>query len=1038
MRTIVATAIRRRVTVVMAAVAVAAFGWVGFSRLPLELFPDVSYPSLTIQTDFPDTAPQEVENLVTRPVEEAVGVLRGLRSIHSVSRPGVSEVTLEFAWDTDMDLMAMEVREQLDRLVLPEDAVDPIVLRYDPSLDPVMRVALSGPGDLAAMRRFAERRLKPDLETVRGVAAAELRGGLEAEVHVDVDQERLAALGIPLSRVRDVVGASNVNLPGGLLRGRHDQFIIRTTGEFRTVDEIGSLIVSPAGRPPVRLRDVARVTMGTKERDEIARVDGRECVEIAVYKQGDANAVTTSRQVRARLDAWRRKLAPGQRLDVLFDQAHFIEQSIREVRSAALVGGLLAVLVLAAFLRDLRSTLIIATSIPLSVVATFMLMYRLDVSLNIMSLGGLTLGIGMLVDSSIVVLEAIHRRRREGLPMARAALAGTSEVGAAVTASTLTTVAVFLPIVFVEGVAGQLFRDQAMTVTVSLLASLVVAVTLIPMLSALGVPVRRADLEGEDPPPGAEGASQTLGRLSRAYDRLVRAAVARRGVTLAIAFALFALAVLGARGLGTELVPPLTEGEFFIEVSMPEGTALAATDRVVSRIERAALADPAVARCYATVGTRLVSGGVAVNDHGEHLGQVNVALRDRTDDRIEAAVMDRLRDSLATIPDLDARFGRPAYFSLQTPVEVVVYGDDLDALRAYSLDLARTLAGVPGLVDVRSSLEAGNPELQVTFDRERLAALGLDMRTLSQALRDRIQGAVPTRFKDEDRQIDVRVRNARSFRRRVADIENLVIPGRDGRPLRLMAVADVRPDRGPAEIHRVQQQRAAVITANLAGRSLGEVERDIRGRIAALPPPAGMTVEIGGQSREMHVSFASLRFALLLAVFLVYLVMAATFESFVHPFIVLFTVPLAAVGVVAALLATRTPVSVIVLIGTIMLVGIVVNNAIVLIDAVNRLRRAGVPREEAVVRAGHLRLRPILMTTATTVLGLAPMALSFGEGAELRAPLAITVAGGLVVGTLLTLVVIPAAYVVVPSRVIVESPARDASAPRGRPGKVTP
>ncbi len=1022
MRGLVATAIRRRVTVVMTAVAVAAFGWVGFTRLPLELFPDVTYPSLTIQTDFPDTAPQEVENLVTRPVEEAVGVLRGLRTIHSVSRPGVSEVTLEFAWGTDMDLMSMEVREQLDRLVLPDDAESPIVLRYDPSLDPVLRIALSGEGDLASMRRFAERRLKPDFETVRGVAAAELRGGLEAEVHVDVDQERLAALGLSLSRVRDVIEASNVNLPGGLLRGREDQFIIRTMAEFQSVDEIGSLVVSPPDRPPVRLRDVARVTMGAKERDEIARVDGRECVELSVYKQGDANAVTTSRAVRERVDAWNRKLPAGQKLTVLFDQSHFIEQSIREVRSAAVVGGLLAVLVLAAFLRDLRSTAIIATSIPLSVVATFMLMYRLDVSLNIMSLGGLTLGIGMLVDSSIVVLEAIHRRRREGLPLARAALVGTNEVGAAVAASTLTTVAVFLPIVFVEGVAGQLFRDQAVTVTVSLLASLVVAVTVIPMLAALGAPVRRVDLEGDDPPPAAEDAAHTLGRVSRAYDRLVRAAVARRGRTLAVAFALFVLAMLGLRGLGTELIPPLTEGEFFVEVAMPEGTALAATDRVVSRIERAALSDSAVARCYATVGSRLVSGGVAVNNRGEHLGQVNVTLRDRGDDRLEARVMNRLRDTLATIPDLDARLGRPTYFSLQTPVEVIVFGDDLESLRSWSLDLADRMAAIDGLVDVRSSLEAGNPELQVIFDRDRLAMLGLDLRTLSETLRSRIQGAVPTRFKDEDRQIDVRVRNAAEQRRSAADIANLVVPGPGGRPIRLMSVARVRPDRGPAEIHRIQQQRAAVVTANLDGRSLGEVERDIRALLAEWPPPAGMTVELGGQSREMAVSFASLRFALLLAVFLVYLVMAATFESFVHPFVVLFTVPLAAVGVVAALRITHTPISVIVLIGTIMLVGIVVNNAIVLIDAVNRLRRAGVDRVEAVVRAGHLRLRPILMTTATTVLGLLPMAFSFGEGAELRAPLAITVAGGLVVGTLLTLVVIPAAYVLVPSRVTVEAP----------------
>ncbi|MBE0567759.1 MAG: efflux RND transporter permease subunit [Krumholzibacteria bacterium] len=1024
MRPFVELAVRRRVSVVMAALAVVVFGTVAYNRLALELFPDITYPSLTVQTEFPDTAPQEVENLVTRPVEEAVGVLRGLQTIHSVSRAGMSEVTLEFEWGADMDLLSMEVREKLDRLLLPEDALDPVVLRFDPSLDPIVRLALAGDGDLTTLRRLAEKQIKQDFETIKGVAAATIKGGLEEEIQIDLDQGRLAALGITIDEVRQTVGVSNVNLPGGALRGRDSQYLIRTVNEFLSVEEIADLIIRRDGGAVVRLGEVARVHWGAKEREEITRTGGRESVEISLYKEGDANTVTVARRLQERIDAWQQgKLPAGTTLTVLFDQSDFIQQAVDEVRNAAVVGGVLAIVVLLLFLRDLRSTLIIATSIPISVVATFIAMYKLDISLNIMSLGGLTLGIGMLVDNSIVVLESVYRKKQLGCSLFTAAVSGTSEVGGAVVASTLTTVAVFLPIVFVEGVAGQLFRDQALTVTISLLASLAVAVTMIPMLSAVGDRLPRKNAEdAADAGAGADRidageAVLSLGWFSRLYDRLLRGALRLRWATLVVAFGVFGLSLWAVGLLGTELIPQLSEGEFFFEVKLPEGASLAATDRTIRVMEEAAAAEPGIDRYYATVGSRLVSGGVSLNTKAENLGQLNIVMQDRGDDAAELAVADDLRTRFLALPDVEVKFGRPSYFSLKTPVEVIVFGDDLDELRTYSLDLVRRLEAVPGLVDVRSSLEAGNPELQVVFDRERLASLGLDMGVLSETLRSRVLGVVPTRFKEQDRQIDIRIRNREEDRRSVRDVRNLVVPGPDGEPIRLLAVADVTEARGPAEIHRLQQQRAAVVSANLEGRSLGAAVAEVAASLRQAPPGPGLTTELGGQNREMEVSFRSLRFAIALAIFLVYLVMAATFESFLHPLLVMFTIPLALVGVVAGLLATGTTITVIVLIGTIMLVGIVVNNAIVLIDTINRLRRAGIAKHEAVVRGGHLRLRPILMTTLTTILGLLPMALSWGEGAELRSPLAITVASGLALSTLLTLVVIPAAYLAVPSRI---------------------
>jgi HAE1 family hydrophobic/amphiphilic exporter-1 len=643
-------------------------------------------------------------------------------------------------------------------------------------------------------------------------------------------------------------------------------------------------------------------------------------------------------------------------------------------------------------------------------------MYRLDVSLNIMSLGGLTLGIGMLVDGSIVVLEAIHRRIRMGYSPAVAAIEGTTEVGGAVVASVLTTVAVFFPIVFVEGIAGQLFRDQALTVTFSLLASLVVSVSLIPMLSSLGdrgeKEVAPKRILRED-----EVEELTLGPVSRAYERFVRGALNHPFVTLGVAAALFVVSILAVRRIGTELIPPLTEGEFYFEAVLPEGTPLAVTDRTIRAMEAAAEAEPGVETTFSTVGSRLVSGGLSLKTKDENLGQLNVVLKNRSDDANENAIAERLRARFERVPNLMAKLGRPSFFSLKTPVEAVFYGEDLEELRDYTVSLIPKVKEIRGIADVRASLEAGNPELSVRFDRDRLAAFGLSIRDVSAGLHDRVQGAVVSRFREQDRHIDIRVRNREEDRDTVQDIQNLVVAQRNGIPVTLSAVASIEPARGPSEIHRIQQNRAAIITGEVSGRSLGKVSDDLRAVVAANRPPPGVTFSLAGQNEEMNRSFASLRFALFLAIFLVYLVMAGTFESLIHPFIILFTMPLALVGVVVGLVLGGFTISVISLIGTIFLAGVVVNNALVLVDAVNRLRRAGIEKLDAVVRAGNVRLRPILMTTLTTVLGLLPMAIGFGEGAELRQPLAVVVSFGLVISTILTLVVIPVVYMLVPSRV---------------------
>ena len=1022
MKALVAGAVRRRVTVVMAVMAVVAFGFVGYSRLSVELFPDISYPSITVQTDFPDTAPQEVENLITRRIEEAVGVLSGLQSVHSVSRAGSSEVLLEFEWGSDMDNMSMEVREKIQRLHLPREAETPIVLRFDPSLDPILRLALSGQGDLGSLRYLAERRIKQALETRPGVAAAQVAGGLEEEIQIEVDQEGLAARGITLETIQGIVGVSNLNLPGGSLRSNERHYLVRTINEFENLDEIRNLVVAQRGGAVIRLSDVAKVTRGAKEREIITRVDGRESVEISIYKEGDANIVATAEDVKGVIAQWQEKLKPeGQALTILFDQSVFISQAVGEVRKAALIGGGLAIIILFFFLRDVRSTLIVATSIPISVIATFMFMYKMDVSLNLMSLGGLTLGLGMLLDSSIVVLESIFRKRQQGASLRVASIEGTSEIGTAVVASTLTTVAVFLPIVFVEGVAGQMFKDQALTVTISLCASLVVAITLIPMLSALGSGDEKKAAAGTaEAGPQANGEKIfTLGLISRGYDRLAKRMLKGPVTCLASAFALLALSFALLGGIGTELIPQMSEGEFYFEVSLPEGSSLKATDDIIQRMEKEAKSSGmGIERSYSTSGSRLVSGGMSLNTMGENLGQINLVMKDRGDDQGEKNAIEKLRESYTNIEDLDVKFRRPSYFSLKTPIEIIIFGEQIEVLENRAGEMIDYLRNVDALVDVKSSLEAGSPELQVIFNRDRIASFGLDIRSLTSTLRNRVLGVIPTRFRERERQIDIRIRNPEESRSKAEDISNLIIPGPSGSKLRLQTVAEILESRGPAEIHRLQQQRAAVVTANLKkGHSLGAAIGEVKEIIAERPREEQLAIELGGQNKEMEISFNSMMFALGLAIFLVYLVMASTFESFLHPFIILFTIPLSLIGVVAGLYLTGTTITVIVLIGSVMLAGIVVNNSIVLIDAINRMRRKGIGKFDAVLAAGHLRLRPILMTTLTTILGLVPMALSWGEGAELRTPLAITVISGLLFSTFITLLVIPSAYMLVPSKI---------------------
>lgn len=1071
-RSFIAATVVHPVTTTMVTVALLVFGLVAASRLPVELLPELSYPTITIQTTDPDAAPAEVDDLITGPIGERVGAVPGVIRVESSSREGLSEVVLDFAWGTAVDHAMADVREKLDRVRLPQTAERPVVLRYDPASEPIMRLALRGPKsgavserDLATLRQQAERIVKRQLEKIPGVAAVQLHGGEEEEVVVELDPARIAALGLSTAEVSEAIRRSNVNQPGGAISQGYRRWLIRTLHESRTPEQLAQTIIRSTGGAELRLAEVAEVRRIPREREELALVDDQEAVELAVYREGDANIVSVAQALRQALP--RLPLPPGHEVVVLSNRAEFIEAAVRQVRDNTLLGGALAVLVLLFFLRELRATLVIAAAIPISLLATFIPLSALDVSLNVMSLGGLALGVGMLVDNSIVVLESIARVRerahaeheRGGEPVpprSTLAVEGTAEVASSVVASTLTTVAVFFPMSFVEGVAGQLVRDLSYAVSFSMLSSMAVSLTLVPVLQSLG----------ERPPepvaPGRprsvlawlvggvlallawplalllRGLGLVLRLVSRpltwAYEQVERT----YGPILRVALRLRVLVLLGAvvacvlslrllEDRGRTLLPEVAQGELLVQVRLPQGASLPRTTAALRAMSRALADDPDVELRFARVGSLTRAGSAGGSLVAPHLGQLDVHLRPQAvprQARVEARLM---RILAAAIPEPDAtlQLGRPSLFSFAPPIEVQVFGEDHAQVTAHVERLLPALAELPALHDLLPDDLDGRPEVRVRFDHERLGRLGLGVDTAAAAIQRAIQGEVVSTLYAPDEQLDIRVRLPEVDRRRVEDVARVQVATAGGVPVRLDAVAEVEAGRGPAEIRRIDGRRGLRIQARSEGVDLGGVAasvREVLDRLADQAPE--VEAVLAGQADEMETSLRSLTLTTALSVFLVYVVMASSFESLRHPLLIMFTVPLALAGVSLAAWLTDLPLSAMVGIGIIVLGGIVVNNAIVLINAVNDRRGAGLPVDEALVEAGRVRVRPIVMTTLTTVLGLLPMSLGLGEGAALRQPLAVTVIGGLSFATLLTLVVMPCAYRMFPG------PVREAWRPR--------
>ena len=1007
--------IHRPVTVLMVCLVAVLLGVVAFLNIPVDLMPEIVYPTISVRAEYEGVAPEEMETLVVRPLEEAFSAAPNVESISSSVYEGLCYVRVGFDYGIDIDEAANELRTRLDRRrrYLPEDMDPPSMYKYDSSQYPILYLTVSagnmGPKEL---RHYVEKQLQHRLERVPGVAAFSVRGGLRREIHVSLELKKLRALDLSVSQVVNILRQENMNRPVGPVDEGRFEVLLRTRGEFESLEEIRNVVLTTRNAVPVHVRDVATVEDAHEDTDYMVSVDGEPGVRMYVYKQAGANTVEVSDALWREVDRIHKAL-PHIRIEKTRDSADFIRASIDNVQRAMLQGAGLAVFVLLFFLRSLSSTLIIGVAIPISVISTFALMFFNGFTLNTVSFGGLALGVGMLVDNAIVVLENVYRHREEGKSGFDAALVGSREVSMAITASTLTTVAVFVPVLFLGGIAAQTFKQLAYVVSFALLCSLVVALTVVPGLCAHYVRSR-----------GAGGRLAALSRASRGWQRNLAAgygtalqwALGNKAPVVFAAAALFAASLWLVPYLGVELQPQVDEGEVRVNVELEPGTRVEITDALMQELRRVAREHaPEVTTIMVTSGGSSRSSG-----SGAHLGELRLNLVPKTErDRSAREVANSLRDALQIQPGILVRtrvsgsmFRSWGSDDNDDRLSVEIRGHNIETAAQVAEAVREAMARVDGIAEPTVSQRPGMPEMLVEVDRLRAANMGLNVSDVATTLETAIGGTRSSMYRKDGDEFNILVRLREEDRLDIANVGRVPLSTPLGRTIPAESVIELRRQEGPTYISRVDQERRVFVTGAIADRDLGSVVRDLEDEVAAMGMPEGFSVEFGGEYEEQQETFRNLTFAAILALILVYMVMAAQFESLRDPFLILFSVPLASIGVVLVLLLTETTFNQQAFLGVIVLVGIVVNNAIVLVDYTNLLRRdEGLGLHRAVVTAGMRRMRPILMTTVTTVLGLAPMALGLGEGSELQAPMARVVIGGLAASTLITLVFIPVMYV---------------------------
>lgn len=1010
--------VHRKVTTAMMAMILVVLGALAFTRLGLDFFPDIEFPTVSVVTIYRGASSEDLENTVTRPLEQIVNSVNRVKKVTSMTSESVSLIMVEFEWGTNLDFAAQDVRDQIGlyRNYIPENATDPLVIKFNISQMPIIFWGVTGNMPVFQLKELVEDEVATRLERIDGVASAQVFSTDVREILVNVDKAALESRSFSLDQVVLALRMENLNLPAGYLEERHTEYLVRTLGEFQNLEDIRSTVIgsTPSGQL-VYLKDVAEVKDGMKETRYVSRIQRKNGVFLIINKRSGANTVITAEAAKKELQRIQKTLSPDVKFYSAMDQSHMIQQVIRRTGNNALVGGILAIIFIFIFLQNWRPTVTIALAIPLSVITTFIAFYLAGYTINLLTLGGLALGIGMLVDNAIVVIENIFRHLEEGEEREKAASIGASEVGMAITASTLTTIAVFFPMVFASGITGKMTRGLALSIAFALVSSLFVALTIVPLVASLIFKANSAE-----PGAGKKKKTREFGRAKNYYRNTLHKALKKRWWVVGGAFGLFLLSFAIVPFLGTEFMPAMDRDMIFLRITMPVGTSLEETNRVATLVEDLMAQEPDINIISIQVGSRGeedpadMAGGFGTT--GTHEAIAWVGLVDRSNRSLsDKQILERIRKKLPKLKGVKFEavdIGQAMMGGAQAPVDLKVFGKDINLLKQISDNIVERIQDIEGLRDVTHSLAQGKPEYHITVKREQAARFGLMISQVENAVQTASLGTVATRFREGNEEVDVRVRLEKQSRNSLNDIRNIPIMTPLNKLIHLDQVAEISRGEGPIQITRENQARRISVTANIAGRDLGSVVQDIKKEINAIERglPSGYFIEFGGQYEQMKEAFVIIAGVFLLAILMVYMIMASQFESFVHPFVIMFTIPLSFIGVVLALLVSGKTISLPVLIGFVMLGGIAVNNGIVMVDYINQLKRRGIEKKEAILQACSVRLRPVLITALTTIVGMVPMAVSVSSGSEMRAPMAITVIGGLAATTILTLFVVPIIY----------------------------
>lgn len=1004
---IVDFSVRKRVTILMMTLIIIVFGLLSLWNLGLDLLPDITYPTVSVITQYPGAAPEEIEQMITRPLEGVIAGINGVKKLSSQSSEGVSVISVEFEWGINLDYGAQDIKDNIDMIkdYLPKEMKKPIVFKFNLAQIPVLFTGITGMDDTYKLKKFLRDNVVERIQRLDGVALAAVIGGKNREIRIAVDPVRLTYHNLSINDVLQMLPAQNLNMPAGYYEANQTDFLLRSVGEFKTIEDIENAIVGVARNGvPVRLRDVAAVEDAYREVRNVSKMNGMESVFMVVNKRSGSNTLQVSRLVREEIRKIER-LYPHIRFVTIFDQGEPIEKVARKTTENAVVGGFLAILFMWLFLVSIRPTLVVAIAIPFSIIATFIAVYMAGYTLNMMTLGGLALGVGKLVDDAIVVIENIFRHMEKGESRQDATRFGTSEVAMAITSSTITSIIVFFPLVFSQGLAGRLTRGLALTIMFSLLASLLVAMTVVPMLASVYFKERSKNAGSNWFYPVRDWYGRQLAAVLNHPAKFLLIVVIISGISLSV----------GVKKIGKEFMPAGDHGMFYMNIELPMGTPLEESERISGQVRELIKEYAEVNAVGEVIGrseTDRSAEPAAVtgpNNIQLYVRLFEVSERKRTTQEFE----DLLRKRFPKLKNTRISFtSMNTMASNKKPVEVNVYGKNLITLREITDSIAAVMKTVPGLKDIESSFSKGRPEYHFAVDRQKALTYGLAPIQIQAALEAANLGKVVTIFRTQDEEIDMRVMLDDRYRKTMDWIKNIPVKTAMGQIVPLSQFVTVSQKEGPTTIYRDSKYRVGTVDANLSGMALGSAVGGVKMKIKRLEQalPEGYTIQFKGQYENMQETFIQLFLGFLIAVLLVYMVMASSFESLMHPFVIMFTLPLSIIGVILALLFSGRPFSVVAFVSSIILVGVVVNNGIVLIDFVNRLRAGGMGIREALIEGSKTRIRPILITAGTTIFGAVPLAFSRGEGSEINNPLALVLIGGLASSTFLTLFVLPVIY----------------------------